>query len=225
MGDPPVLLLAPHDMRITDNDDVQVHRTLDLPESDIIRRDDGIRLTTPARTLFDLGRALDDDALASVVEQVLDMKLASLEEISETNRRLSRRGRAGSGRLTRVLGARGNAAALQSDLEHAFEQAVLKAGLPAPERQFPVRLRNGQLIRVDFAWPAVMVAVEIDGDYFHDGYAERRRDKLRDRRLTAMGWAVSRVHQYEVRTGLREAIGDLTRTILERSQLFGQRLS
>ena len=221
MGDPPVLILAPHDMRIPDNDGIQVHRTLELPDADIIRREDGIRLTTPARTLFDLGRALDDDALASVVEQVLDLKLASLAEIYETNRRLSRRGRAGSGRLTRVLQMRGGAAAVQSDLEYEFEQAILKAGLPAPQRQLPVRLRNGQVIRVDFAWPAVKVAIEIDGDYFHDGFVERRRDKLRDRRLTAMGWAVSRVQQFEVRTGLHEAISDLSRTLRERSQHFG----
>lgn len=218
MGDRPVLVSIPQDERVDASQRFQVHRTLDLPAVDVIERPDGIRITAPARTAFDLGRYLDDDALASVVEQLLDRRLTSLDELRATNNRLARQGRAGSGRLTRVLDFRGDAQPLQSDLEHRFEAAIVAAGIAMPVRQHSIRLRNGQVIRFDFAWPELKLAIEIDGEHFHAGFDERRRDKSRDRRAQSEGWLIVRVQEHEVRFALRGVVIDLCRTIAERER-------
>ena len=56
---------------------------------DVVVRTDGIRHTSAARTLFDLSATLSDEAVESIMEQILDRRLHTLPELYATARERS----------------------------------------------------------------------------------------------------------------------------------------
>jgi hypothetical protein len=75
-------------------------------------------------------------------------------------------------------------------------------GLPRPVPQFEIQLSNGEVARVDFAWPELKVIVEFDGVEKYHRYRKpgetieqmvlrekRREDLIRE----ATGWTVIRL--------------------------------
>lgn len=104
--------------------DVTVHHTANLVPSDIQRRDDGILVTTPARTVFDLSAVLRPHNLESVIEQGLCEKQFTIDDLTDVGERLSRRGREGSARFNEVLGSRPkDQRPAASDIEVRFARA------------------------------------------------------------------------------------------------------
>jgi very-short-patch-repair endonuclease len=94
-------------------------------------------------------------------------------------------------RLAAVLTARPpGAPPTESDAETLFVQLVRRGGLPDPIRQYRLRLR-GRLVRLDFAWPVLRIAVEIDGAATH-GPAELPADLRRQNRILLDGWFILR---------------------------------
>lgn len=65
--------------------------------------------------------------------------------------------------------------------------ALVRAGLPSPVCQF----RIGRY-RLDYAWPAWRVGVELDGPW-HLTVDGRRRDRQRDAELNDWGWSTIRL--------------------------------
>jgi hypothetical protein len=63
---------------------------------------------------------------------------------------------------------------------------------PAWTQQHPVRLPGGRWVRLDAAYPEVLVAVELDGAAFHGSRSARERDLRRDSALATLGWVVLR---------------------------------
>ncbi len=59
-----------------------------------------------------------------------------------------------------------------SHLEATFAAQWAMAGLPEPEREF--RFMTGRAWRFDFAWPAVRVALEVEGNMFLGGRGANR---------------------------------------------------
>ena len=80
----------------------------------------------------------------------------------------------------------------QSGLELALLSIIEQAGLPEPQRQYPLRLPWGELIHLDLAWPALKLAVEPGHSWWHGGDLRQRHDQARDRACGAMGWLVVR---------------------------------
>ena len=56
---------------------VRVYRTAALPDDDVVERPDGIRLTSPPRTVVDMTRYVDEVALASMIEDVLARRVCT----------------------------------------------------------------------------------------------------------------------------------------------------
>ncbi len=83
----------------------------------------------------------------------------------------------------------------ESDAETLFLQLARRTGLPEPRRQFTVPTPEG-VFRLDFAWPARRIAVEVDGAATHATPAALRRDLHRQNRLLlswmSQGWALLR---------------------------------
>ena len=52
-------------------------------------------------------------------------------------------------------------------MESEARLAMIDGGLPIPELQYEVIDGNGELRRLDFAWPDLRVAVEYDGVDWH----------------------------------------------------------
>jgi very-short-patch-repair endonuclease len=91
--------------------------------------------------------------------------------------------------LRRVLGLRPDGAApTESELESRFVQCLRCAGVAVPERQHPVRLSTGRLVRLDLAWPADRLFAELDGRAGHEGWEARRHDLRRQTDVVVLGW-------------------------------------
>jgi len=136
-------------------DGVCVHRCLELPATDVVRCGDGIRVTSPPRTLFDLAAVVDAEALESMIEQAIDRGMFGVATLWGVARRLARRGRAGSTRFVDVLASRSAwRKPSGSDDELTLERLLVSAGMRRPERQFAVRLPDGRTVRPDLVWPS-----------------------------------------------------------------------
>ncbi|MDR1808583.1 MAG: hypothetical protein LBR33_11845 [Propionibacteriaceae bacterium] len=78
-----------------------------------------------------------------------------------------------------------------SPAETRLRLAMVEAGLPAPEINYPVRDVSGRMVyRLDMAYPECMVAVEYDGAVHVANATQMRRDQTRRRRLEDLGWRV-----------------------------------
>jgi hypothetical protein len=78
----------------------------------------------------------------------------------------------------------------ESGLELDVLEAIRRAGLPEPERQFPLALRTGEVIRLDLAWPNARLGVEPGHTWWHGGDAGMERDDARRGACAEVGWLI-----------------------------------
>ena len=169
-----------------------VHRMQRLAPPDLVLREDGLPITSVARTLLDLGAVIHPNQVGRAAIDALHRRLVSWGQLAEVLVREGGRGRAGTAPLRRFMGREDpGVAALESELEVRFWELVRSYGLREPARQFVVRA-GGRMFRIDFAYPDVLLAVEVDGAAWHGTAADRRRDRERTRALEALGWTVLR---------------------------------
>jgi hypothetical protein len=176
---------------------------------------DAIRVTRPARTLFDLASAVSPRRLERALNNALAMHLVSVEQLREVLDRLGRRGRPG----TRVFRAvveklERRSAHPESGLETEFLRVVSDAGLPEPDLQVEIGDDQGFIGRVDAIWRPQAVIGEVDSDRFHTAPLDVAADEARDKRLRALGFHVVRIPEDDVWQrpqrvvrGLRAALG------------------
>jgi hypothetical protein len=79
------------------------------------------------------------------------------------------------------------------------ESAMIDHGLPLPVLQYEICGRNGELWRVDFAWPDVRVAAEYESIDWHAGRDEMLRDKTRLGKIQELGWTLIPIVVHDVR--------------------------
>lgn len=84
---------------------------------------------------------------------------------------------------------------MTSDPERALETRIIQAGLPRPEQEW--RFHPVRKWRFDFAYPALMVAVEIEGGTWSGGRHTRgdgyEKDCEKYNTAALMGWKVIRL--------------------------------
>jgi hypothetical protein len=191
-------------------DGARVHRTTSLPASDVVLRPDGIRVTSPPRTAFDLARHLHDLDLESVIEQLLDREYCIVPTLYAVGRRLRRRGRPGSVRFARVLASRPAwRRPADSHPEVALRAALERAGLRGLVIQPEVALPDGTTIHPDLGLPGDGFYIEIDDAEWHAGRLDAAYDKRRDRLLRATGATVERVDTSDLDGRLHTTVTEL----------------
>lgn len=167
---------------------VAVHRTTRWSPGDLTVVD-GIRCTSIARTLCDLGAA----APIEIVEQATDEALrrgVSRKWIEQRLVELHRPGPSGTGALSAVLALPDRLGELpDSWFERVLARSVVAKGLPPLTLQHPVEV-EGHRFRLDGAYPEMLLAVEADSHRFHGTVNARRRDRRRDHLLRSAGWEV-----------------------------------
>lgn len=152
------------------------------------------RVTTPARTAFDVGRSGDPLVTVPLLDALMAATGVTVEEISDLRR--SRPGARGCRRLDEALTyVTGRA---ESPPESRLRVYVIRAGLPTPQANYSVVVDGVFLARVELAWPEVRVAVEYDGEY-HDHPGQIAADRARLNRLKAAGWTVIVVDRHQMR--------------------------
>jgi len=195
-----------------------MHRSHRIDNVDMVDRPDGIRLTSPPRTCFDLASIVSDARLESVIEQVVHEGTVTLPTLFSTGHRLRQRGRKGSARYRRVLANRPAwLKPVGSDLELQLERALIAAGMPRPLRQHALTLPDGQVIHPDFYWPEQREIVEVDHVTWHGGREASAYDKRRDRLVRRLGIGTTRVSDSDIRNHLASVVVDIS-SLLRRTR-------
>ncbi|MEB3980424.1 DUF559 domain-containing protein [Mycobacterium sp. 663a-19] len=158
--------------------------------SDEFQTLDGVRVTTPERTAFDIGRrgsigraVADLDALAAVT----DFKVRDVEELAGNHRHAR-----GLRQLEAALALVD--AGAQSPKETWLRLLLINAGFPRPRTQIPVPGPDGfPRYFLDMGWEDIMLAAEYDGEQHWTDPAQFAQDVERQEYLAKVGWTVIRV--------------------------------
>jgi very-short-patch-repair endonuclease len=161
---------------------LRVHRctTYQQDETTLL---DGLRITTPARTLLDMAARLSDHDLERAVAAAQRKRLATSLEIRTVLERHPRL--AGAARLRRLLGI--DPGFSRSQAEAHCLALIREAALPTPEMNVPI-----EGVEVDMLWRRERLVVELDGWTYHSSRDSFERDRRRDAILTAAGLRVVR---------------------------------
>lgn len=177
-----------------------VRTWLDRVADDEIQAVNGMPVTTPARTAFDLacrnpiGKAVAAiDALVRATR--LDVADADLVAKRYKGRRNIRRAR----RALQLVDA-----GAESPRETWLRLILIEAGYPRPQTQIPVYGGYGELVAVlDMGWEDIKVALEYEGDHHRTDRRQFNRDIARYEAVTTdLGWIVVRVTAEDVPGGI-----------------------
>lgn len=203
------------------HDGLIVHETKALDPVDLTVVS-GIAVTTPARTLFDLGGVCRAGLVELALENALRRGLVSEVELVATVRRLSRSGRPGGPVLRQLLLARApKQRPTESEMETLLLQALRAHGLPAPIPQHQVWQGSLCLGRVDAAYPDERIAIEYDSDEFHTGRAATKHDRARRHELIAASWLPIDVGPTDLCNGGNLACAAIGQALRDRNSDFG----
>lgn len=192
---------------------VRLHLTSQLDPRDI-RQKQGLRLTSPARTLVDLAAHVDPDELERLVAEARVKSLIKPGELEAVSERAGRR--RGTAQIRTFLQTEGQPALTRSAAERLMQRLLRDAQLPTP------RL-NAQVGRwsVDFLWESEKVIVELDGFAFHSHRRAFERDRRKDRELADAGYQVIRITWRQLVHEPLAMIAHIARALDRRRQVAG----
>lgn len=157
---------------------VKLHRRALTPGEWLVQ--DGLRVTTPARTIADLSGTLADVQLQRIIEEAQRRRLATAEDLEGYGPRRPA--------LRAAMHAFDEPRLTRSEAERRLLELIRAAGISSP-------LTNQRLLglEVDFLWPQQRLVVEVDGYETHSPRPSFERDRSRDGQLLAAGYRVLRV--------------------------------
>lgn len=168
-----------------------------LPPEDVVVVG-GYRVTSPARTIVDLGRHLPFEAAVVAADSALHAEVTTAEALAAAAERQARRpGIRSAHRVIAFADARS-----ESVGESRTRVMIHRAALPRPELQYVVRSPEGVLLgRADFGWEELNTLGEFDG---REKYGRRLRpgqqpgdavfhEKLREDAMRDGGWQFVRL--------------------------------
>lgn len=167
---------------------IRAHRTERLDPDRDIRTRQGIRVTSPARTLLDLAPYLTRNELRSAARRAQSLELVSIEELVEVLTRFRRR--RGARKLALIIAT--GPAPTRSVLEDVVLDLLLGGGFEHPDVNKAIYL-DGRRVVPDFRWAGDHIVVEADSRTWHDNKLAREDDAERQALLEAHGERVVRV--------------------------------
>lgn len=161
---------------------IRVHRR--AVEGVDLARWRGIPTITATRTVVDLAAMLPAERLEEI------LLLASSRRLIDEGRlrRLASAPRSPLA-LRRIL--RSEIPLVRSPAEVAFMRICDRAGLDPPLVNHRIEA-DGRTFEVDFHWPQLRLAIEVDGYAFHGGRSRANSDRDRDQTLAIAGWLIHR---------------------------------
>jgi very-short-patch-repair endonuclease len=192
---------------------VEVHRSTTLAPQDICLHE-GLPVTAPARAILDAAPNLTDrDVERLLNEGLFALRIVTLAQVKDV---LARAGNhPGRARLARVVASHCRSTQTDSPPEELLLELIRAARLPEPDPQTTVLG-----YRLDFYWPDLKLAVEVDAYGTHGSPARFEADRRRDARLLAeAGIVVLRFTRMAVEERRLEVIGVLARAIGQREAL------
>ena len=193
------------------------YRTAAFHPCDVVRRRDGINVTSRARTALDLARHVPRADLLSIIEQVIRDGDLTEDDLRDVAIDWMSRQRPWVRRFLELLDGRLRGGPAESHGETVLGDALAAAGLVGLERQWRIDLPGYGPARFDLAVPAARLAIEVDLHQTHGETAGRRRDAARDDAARRIDWTVERVLQIHFGPELPttvERILDLARSLV-----------
>jgi hypothetical protein len=194
---------------------VRLHRSTDLAARDrtVV---DGLPVTTPTRTLIDMGRYVSSTRLGSMIDDAVRRDLTSYEELAIRHAELARQGRLGGRTVAAALADRHPGAPVPgSPFETLVRRLLIDAGLPEPVLQHPVPC-DGITYLLDLAWERELVAVECDGFRFHRTPDQLEWDDRRRTELGRRGWLVHHVTWRQYRRDPEQLVSEVAASLRSR---------
>ena len=167
----------------------------------------GLRLTTPMRTAWDLGRLTHRDHAIGAIDALLREGDFSLDELVDG--------------VDRFTGMRGvvqlrELAPLADGRSESPGESTLRLRwldmwtLPRPTPQVPITVGGVEVYRIDLGVPELRYGCEYDGEDFHSAPAHRAHDEARRADLRRrFGWDVESVRKANVYGPTRDVEGIL----------------
>jgi very-short-patch-repair endonuclease len=172
---------------------------------------DGIPVTSPFRTVFDLAGVLDMRGLERAWHEAEVRGLRDRVSLPMLLERYP--GRRGARNLRSLLEDPEPVGFTRNDFEEAFVALVDARGIRRPRMNADLAMR-GRFFQIDALWEEERVAVELDSRSVHGTNKNFESDKQRDRILLAEGWRTIRVtwlqlqdEPDEIAADLRSALG------------------
>jgi very-short-patch-repair endonuclease len=167
---------------------------------------DGIPVTSPFRTIFDLAavapmREVERAWHEAEVRQLTDR--VSLPLLLERYP-----GRRGARNLRALLESSEPVGLTRNDFEEAFLALVDARGISRPRMNGDLSVR-GRFFQIDALWERERVAVELDSRSVHGTAKRFESDRHRDRILIAEGWKTFRITWRALQQEPDEIIADL----------------
>ena len=156
----------------------------------------GMRVTSAARTAFDIGRRLPVDAAVQRIDALMNATGATAVDVEQVI--AAHPGVRGLRSLRRTLRLVDAGAA--SPYETLTRLILVRFGLPRPETQVCVMDHGAVIAYVDMGWRDARVGVEYDGAQHWTDPKQRRRDIERLADLERLGWIIVRVSSDMLRT-------------------------
>ncbi|HEX6584505.1 MAG TPA: DUF559 domain-containing protein [Thermoleophilaceae bacterium] len=167
----------------------RVHRTRMLAPQDFTEND-GIPVTSVARTLLDLSAVVKAPDLAVAIDRAERAGIFDLTAVVELLDRAN--GRRGARALRRAIAAY-EPSTQKSLLERRFK-ALLRTAPDFPAPHFNAAVQGEQTTHeVDAFWPDHRLAIQVDGFEFHRTRRDRERDAASDADLELVGHRVMRL--------------------------------
>lgn len=155
-----------------------------------------IDCTTPARTVFDIGRRICGDEAVIRIDALLNATRAAVADVDVVAARHP--GARGIRRLREVMALVDGGA--ESPQETRTRLVLIRSGAPALQTQIPIRGASGQVVRrIDMGWPEYRVGVEYDGEQHWTDPATHAGDIARLDFLAERGWIIVRVSARHLR--------------------------
>lgn len=168
----------------------RIVRSTSMPHAPVVTVD-GVRVSSPTRTVLDIACRRGIEAGAVVGDQALRARLTTSSELTVLLPRYA--GRVGVARARAVVPILD--AASESVGETRSRLAIRAMSIPQPVTQFEVRGEGGIVIaRLDFAWPEQRVGGDFDGMIKYRGtFGKNAADVIRDQQrrdaaLQRAGW-------------------------------------
>lgn len=167
---------------------------------------DGIPVTSPFRTIFDLASVLDRRGLERAWHEA---EVGGLRDPVSLPVLLERYpGRRGTRNLRALLESPEPVGFTRNDFEEAFLVLIDAHGLPRPRMNATVALR-GRFYEIDALWERERVAVELDSRSVHGTKKRFESDRQRDRVLLAEGYRTAHVTWRQLQNEPEEIVADL----------------
>jgi hypothetical protein len=195
-----------------------VHRSKDLCWDHVMWRQH-LLVTKPVITALDLGVVLGPMDLAEVLVRARQLKLFEPEALRAAVARLAKPGRTGvtvarAGLELLMIGDRPADSVLELHFHHGPGRSV-----PPYQYQWPVQIR-GQRLRIDFAYPEIKLAIEVEGYESRRSREALEHNARRSNLLTLDGWTIIRFTWTDVRFNPTRVASEILAALVTQNYTF-----